>query len=231
LFISFLSLCALSVSGKTLEEVVSQARAYIGSEEALDEIDAIRYVGTLTPTNESADPVGIDLLIKKPGLQKLVVEGEAGSTTSVVSASQGFVLQENFETGQQAGGPMALEQIQSLKANSVENLYFYDFPTRLQVRSKYMGTEEVRGQEVDVVRSVHRGGVIYLRYFDPDTGNLIATQTDNGLLNVEKGERVINGLKFAEEVESYNQEGELIHTIRFEEITVNPEVSDNAFDI
>lgn len=230
IFLTLFFFCSLSLSARTVEEIIQQARDFVGSEEALEAVEAIRFSGVLDPADEAAEELGLNLLIEKPGKQRLVVEAPEMRTTSVVNRLQGFVIRENLETGMETGSPLGTEQIRNLQANSIENLYFFRFPTRFQVRVKYLGEEEIAGREVDAVRYVHRGGIVYVRYFDSETGALVATRADNGLLNVEKGRRIVDGLKFAEKVESY-ADGELVHTIRFEDIAVNPEIPEDAFEI
>lgn len=229
-FLFFLLLCSVPLSAKTADEIIAQARSFVGSEEALDAIQALRFVGVLDPADPDAPEMGIDLLIEKPAKQRLVVTGADGTTTSIVGSSQGYILQNNFETGQESFQVMPFQQIRSLRANTVENLYFFDPPQRFQVRTKYMGDEEIDGRLSHVLKFSHRGGLAYVRYFDVETGELIATEADTGFMNMEVGQQEVDGLKFSESVEAY-LDGELVHTIRFSEIEVNPEIPEGAFSV
>jgi len=221
---------AISLAAEDAEEIIAKARSAIGTEAALNAVESLKFKGVLHPAVEGAEKVEVELLLEKPSKQRLTMTGTQGSSTTIIGEAQGYVVQKNFASGQESVSLMNFEQIRNLKANSAENLYFFDLPAQFQVRTKYLGEEEILGQTADAVRFIHRGGIIYFRFFDPETGELLATRTDNGLLNVEKNHETVGGLRLAREVEAY-LDGELVHTLRFSEVQVNPEVPEDAFRV
>jgi len=218
----------LSVSAKSLEDVVEKARAFVGPESRLEAVETLRYSGTLTPA-AGGETREVMLLLEKPANQRLEIAQEKVRITMVVNQFGGFMIQENLETGESMVNPLPTEQVHRFKANAAENLYFFDFPPGRQVRAKYLGAEEFRGQTVDAVRYTHPHGIRFLRYFDPESGELVGTKTDTGSINTEEGEIEVGGLRFSEKVLSFEGD-EPVHTIRFERIEVNPEIPDGAFD-
>ncbi|MGE9290613.1 MAG: hypothetical protein ACQKBT_06470 [Puniceicoccales bacterium] len=224
---SLFLLSALSLSAKSLEDVISKARAFVGPEEKLESIETLLYEGTLVPAN-GAQERRVTLLLRKPASQSLVITQGEGEISMVVNGMEGFMIQKNLTTGEVGYGPLPTDQVRRFKANAAENLYFFRFPASAQVRVKYLGEEVFRGQTVDAVRFIHPGGIRFFRYFDPETGELVATKTDTGTVNTEEGEVRIEGLRFADQVLSFEGD-ELAHTITFDKIEVNPELPEGAF--
>jgi outer membrane lipoprotein-sorting protein len=218
---------AVTLSATTLEEVIDRARSFVGPEGKLEAVESLAYRGTLTPAGDG-EPREVRLLLEKPANQRLEIEQGNGRVTMIVNPLEGFMVEENLESGQRRIIPLPTDQVRRFKANATENLYFFRFPADRQVRAKYMGEEEFRGETVDAVRFIHPGGIRFFRYFDPETGELVGTRTDTGTVNTEEGRMEVDGLVFSERVLSY-EDGELIHTIEFSEIEVNPGFGEGTF--
>ena len=112
--------------------------------------------------------------------------------------------------------------------NAVENLYFFRPPPRFPVDRTYLGLVDLQGRTLEAIRFDHGNRVAITRYFDPESGQLVATRLDDGTLNVETATRAADGLRLTTEVEAY-EDGELRHILRFEEIRVNPELPPDFF--
>lgn len=223
----FLTLCTLTLSAQSLEEIIEKARAFVGPEDKIDGVEALYYEGEMVMAAGGPNR-GITLLLEKPAKQRLEITQGEGRITMVVNGLEGYMMQENLTTGESGFAPLPLEQVRRFKANALENLYFFKFPASAQVRSKFMGEVDFRGQTVNRVRYIHPGGVQFVRYFDPKTGELVGTETDTGTINTEEGSMIIDGLKFSEKVLSFEGD-ELANTITFSKVEVNPEVGDDAF--
>ena len=217
-----------SLPAKTLEDVISKARAFVGPEDKLEAIDVLFYQGILKPENGASDRL-ISLLLEKPARQRLEITQGSSRITMVVNDAEGFMTEENLDTGTSRTVALPLDQVRLFKANAKENLYFFRFPASAQVRAKYLGEQQFRGETVDAVRYLHPNGIVFFRYFNPETGDLVATQTDTDTINVEKGEMRVDGLRFGKEVLSFEGD-EQVHTITFDRVQVNPEIVDGLFD-
>ncbi len=226
LFLLFLC-SALILQGKTAEEVISKARSFVGPEEKIEAVDSLLYSGVLEPAGGGTGQE-VSLLLEKPASQRLEITQGDRRITMTVNKQEGFIVQENLATGEKGVAAMPLDQVRRFKANAAENLYFFRFPAGAQVRTKYLGEQEFRGEMLDAVRFLHSGGVQFIRYFDPETGKLAGTQTDTGSINVEEGVQSADGLRFGEKVLSFEGD-ELVHTITFEKIIVNPEIPEGTF--
>ncbi len=227
LIFSLLSTVACMAQAKTLDEVIEKARAYVGPEDTVASVEALSYTGTLTPAEDGEERT-VRLILEKPARQLLVIEKGDGRVTMIVNDLEGFMVQENLETGGKRVDPLPVDQVRRFKANAAENLYFYEFPPGRQVRAKYLGEQEFRGETVDAVRFIHPGNVTFFRYFDPETGRLVGTLTDTGTVNTEEGEMLVDGLRFAGKVLSF-EDGEKVHTIEFSRIEVNPDLPEDTF--
>tara|TARA_R100000027_G_scaffold38198_2_gene28179 strand:+ start:6599 stop:7303 length:705 start_codon:yes stop_codon:yes gene_type:complete len=222
-----LALSSAAVSAKTLDDILAKARSFVGPEDKIDSVDSLYYEGVMELANGGPDRV-ISLLLEKPAKQRLVITQGDGRITMVVNGLEGFMMQENLTTGESGFAPLPLEQVRRFKANAAENLFFFEFPASAQVRVKYLGETDFRGETVAKVRYIHPGGVQFIRYFDPATGELVGTETDTGTINTEEGKMVVDGLNFSEKVLSYEGD-ELANTITFSIVEVNPDVDEDSF--
>lgn len=226
--IALLFLAGASLAAATpLEDVIAKARAFVGPEDKLEAVETLSYEGTLTPAADGETRT-VRLILEKPARQRLEIEREDGRVTMIVNDLEGFMVQENLATGARRVDPLPVDQVRRFKANAAENLYFFKFPPDRQVRVKYMGREDFRGRTVDAVRYLHPGNVLFFRYFDPETGELVGTRTDTGTVNTEEGEVTVGGLRFSDKVISF-EEDQKVHTIEFSEIKVNPELPEGTF--
>jgi len=229
LFIPFFLFLGLSVAGgKTLDDVLTKARAYVGPEETINAVEVLFYNGTLAPADGEASK-SISLLLQKPAKQRLEITEGNNRMTMVVNDEEGFMVRENVATGEKQTMALPIQQVRLFTANAAENLYFFDFPPGIRVRAKYLGEQEFRGETVDAVRFIHPHGIIFLRYFDTETGELVGTQSDGSTINIEEGEMTVGGLRFADKVLAYDSD-ELVHTISFDRIEVNPDIPEGLFD-
>ena len=232
LFLLFFStFCIAAAHAAEVDSVISNARAELGSEAALESVQALHYKGEVIGPDDKV--LGkLELYFKKPYLQRLEFETDVSREITAVSPYDGYMQLIDL-TGQDRGGIRVLgaAEVKRLMANSLENLFFFKGPaTQRRGETSLVGTETYEGKRAHRVRFSYSSGLLYERLFDAETGKLLATESDEGAVRlIEKASVVVDGIKFPKEVWTY-ENGELVRKVLFSEIIVNPNLPDSLFD-
>lgn len=211
------------------EQVIAMARAHIGPEDKLDGVRSLVVVGTEVPADDGPE-VRYTAHLKRPLHQR--VEQDDGQTLTVMAVDplEGWAMRQRH--GQPLSSamiaPMDAATYAEMRVNTIMNLYFFRGHERFRGSVEYLGEREVDGEPAHVLeyRFGRRGRVA--RAVHAETGRLLTTEMDGGVLLRERGEQRIAGLRFPTEIESYIN-GELAGTITLEQIRVNPEIDDAIF--
>ncbi len=218
-----------------LEAVIDKARAYLGSEEALNGIETLQYKGNITIFNEEENQEGrVTLTFAKPFSQTIFLD--LGNITKLT----GYNGYEGYEQiTQQVEGEeeplvgttsLSLVETRRLKASSLENLGFFRPYKNLEDRASYLGQEELEGKQVDVILYEHPGGFEYKRFFDVTTGDMLKSVTESGITTIEEGDITVDGIQFTQKVTVLTSSGKPQFEMVFDEILVNPEIPGRSFD-
>lgn len=231
------SITAFGLHAETVEQVIERARAYLGKEKALKAVNTLQYSGRVID-GEGNQTGTISLEFKRPYLQRLELDSEAGIETTGVNGYEGWRERIDKENPLR-NGVMVLPptQVQYLIANARENLNFFRGPeTTPGGTVKLEGSAEKRGKDTWQVLFEYPGGLTYTRFFDKKTGALIATESgtpnqssDTLPTMVENGSMMVAGVKFPKEVQTYDGD-KLIRSVIFDEIKVNEPIKDSIFD-
>ncbi|WOO43513.1 hypothetical protein [Rubellicoccus peritrichatus] len=231
------SIITFGLQAETVDQVIEQARAYLGSEKALKSVNTIQYKGRVIDA-DGTESGKIFLQFKRPNLQRLELDSASNVETTGVNGFEGWRERIDKENPMRSG-VMVLPptQVQYLIANARENLNFFDGPkTTPGGKIELEGSEKIRGKDGWKVLFQYPGGLTYTRFFDKKTGALIATESgtpnqDAATLPtmVEDGAMEVSGIKFPKEVKTYNGD-ELVRSVVFDEIKVNDPIDDSIFD-
>lgn len=208
--------------------IVELARAAIGPEASLNAVQTLSYRGKLTSATDPEESVAVSLYLRKPNSQRLEVEGSAGRQTILVNGEEGFAIFFNKETQETVVQVLPFAQSRLYRANARENLFFYRFPPEVRAEVRYLGNGDFMGRPSREVRFTHPGNIVFFRHFDPESGRLLGTVTEDGIVNVEDGDMQVGDLRFRREVRQY-RDGEHFQTITFDKIEVNPQLDDSLF--
>ncbi len=224
------SAVALVASVRAAEPaIIAKARAFVGSEAALEAVRSVHYVGTLV-TSDPADPAkqtraAMEIIFQKPEQQRIMATSDK---TIEVTALDGY---EGWQRIQDAADPskwrqtlLGTEQIKRLRANTWENLSFFRGIERLGGRVEEQGTKEIDGVMCQKIAFIHAPAIVFYRYFDIATGRLVFTETEAGGTIREQGEMIVDGVRFPRSIvtATKNAKGELqTVTINFEKIVLN----------
>ena len=167
---SGLLLTGLLISGLTpglhaddrIDAIIQRARAFVGSEEALNRITSIHYAGRLQAEEGATGKV--DIVFQKPFYQSIVVEVENVRETTALSGYDGWRKIEDV-TNESDWELTLLEapQIRRLQANTLENLSFYRIGERNSVQVIDDGEVEIDGMTCDKLVFRHSATIQFIR--------------------------------------------------------------------
>jgi hypothetical protein len=189
------------------DAIIAKARAYLGPEATLDAITSIHYVGTLAGEETAKDKDGketkrpfkstIDLIFQKPYSQRVTLVSYKGTETTALDDFEAWhrVEAANDPTSWKLT-LLDKDQVRSQRANTWENMAFYRGIERRGGQVEDLGPAAIDGHACEKLAFVHEPGLIFYRYFDTATGQLILTETENGNLTREQGEMMVNGVRF-----------------------------------
>lgn len=240
---SFLAAAALLTASASLpaaaEEpaVIAKARARLAPDDVLDGIRSIHYVGTLTgmdPTDpQKSLTASIEIFLQKPAQQRIVVTSATEIDISALDDYDAWhrtVERNHPERWHQS--QMGVEQIKQLRADVWQNLYFYRGIEKIGGRVEDMGPATIEGVACEKVGFHHSDTLVYLRYFNRETGELVYTGTaDNNIR--EQGEMRVGGIRFPKTllISQTTNGVESKRTIEFEKITVNEPLPESLFAV
>jgi hypothetical protein len=241
--VSCLALALFSFAPALLADpaaIIAKARATIGSEAALTGLKSVHFVGALDTTDDSPSgpkPVkfGIEIIFQQPYQQRIVVTSDHNIETTCLDGYDGW--QEQRDPKDPSNWRLTLltkDQIKRLRANTWENLAFFKGIESRGGRLEEQGLVDVDGANCVKVSFIHEPGIVFVRYFNPDTGKLMLTETEAGGKIRESGEILAGGLRFPQKITTVNKlaEGkERVVTITFDKITVNESFPGSLFSI
>jgi hypothetical protein len=224
--------------------VIAQARAYLGSEENLNRLKAVRYHGMLEEPNPDpkAGPAApktvhtqIDVIFQMPYEMKQVLQDDKVVGTQVLDGFVAWDLTEDKKDPKKRKLILlSSDQMQRMRADAWENLAFYrgveDQSGHLE-RIEEMGGSVEDGGPADLDGTPchklifrHQPKLSYTRWFDAATGRLRLTETDDGISVREQGVIIEGGVRFAQKLLSTEKlpNGTVVQsTIVFDRIELN----------
>lgn len=236
---SFCLAAALSVASASEPAIIAKARAYIGPEEALNNLKSVHYVGSV----DAADPanptqkvtVTIDLIFQRPDRQRIVT---SSPKVRQVNALDGYDAWElTVDPANPASRRLTLhgpDQIRRLRANTWENLSFFRGIGQAGGRLEDLGPAKIEGVACQKIAFIHSAKIVFVRYFDVATGRLVLTETETGGRIVEEGELRVEGIRFPRVLTTTSPDAKgNWQTVRvtFEKITVNETFPESHFAI
>lgn len=217
--------------------IITKARAFIGSDAALDAVKSVHYTGTLV-TSDPADPAKqtkatIEIIFQKPEQQRIVASYDKFLETTALDGYDAWQrVQEAADNSKWRQNSLNADQVRRLRANTWENLHFFRGIEKAGGRLEVMEATTVEGIACQKVAFVHAPNIIFYRAFDQNTGRLVLTETENGSTIKEEGEMTVEGIRFPKSIvtrtvtKGKNAAGEPITktavvTITFEKIQLN----------
>ena len=194
--------------------IIAEARAYVGSEAALDGLKSVHLVGRMaveTPGDPAKGATAqIDIIFQKPWRECVTVVSSEGILRTALDGYDGWHLEQRLEPGQAAVfDPHRVQQltildperVKGLRTDTWENLSYYRGLEAAGGRIEDQGPATVDGVACEKVALIHSADTIYYRYFDQATGRLVYSETVKGAKIRERGEIVAGGIRFAKTID------------------------------
>ncbi len=217
--------------------IIAKARARLAPDHVLDAVKSIHYVGTMTAP-DPRDPAKqaqyrIEIYLQKPAQQRIEI---TSSEMIEVSALDGYdawrrVTDASDPTNWQQS-QLGVDQIKQLRADVWQNLSFFRGIEKIGGTVEDQGPVTIDGVSCRKVAFIHSPTLIYYRYFNEATGELVYTGDENSNIR-EDGEMTAGGIRFAKtlRITQKNDNGTEARTITFEKITVNETFPSELFAV
>ena len=231
------------LQAETTEQVIAKARAYLGTESALDAVRSIHFKGTLDirqpgattdPQPQSAsqpEPMPVEIFFQKPYQQQMTVTRAGAIDTMVLDDYEGWSRTTSRQNPKQARITLLdVPQIKQLRANTWENLSFFSGLERNGGTVKQNEDVVVDGVTCVKLSFIHSDLIVFHRYFELATGRLIKTETANGSEIREEGELIVDGVRFPKKILNKTASGQ-VTTIVFDTVVLNERIPASAFSV
>lgn len=218
-------------------DIITKARAFLGSDEVLNAVSSVRYEGSLVAPDPASPGKeirsAIEIVFQRPDRQRITARSEKMVEVTGL---------DGYEAWQRVHDPadptkwrqtlLGPDQIKRLRANTWENLSYFRGVESRGGRIEDQGTANVEGVACRKLAFFHGPGIIFFRYFDVATGRLVLTETEGGGKIREQGGVVVDGIRFPKSIvtTTKNAKGEDTQvTITFDKISVNQPLPAAAF--
>lgn len=217
--------------------IIAKARAYLGSESALNAVNALHFYGTLDlgAAAQTTQPIKVEIMFERPFRQRSVITSERGTEITVLDGYDAW--QRVNPVGDSTRWNFAVlqaPQIKNLRANVLENLSFFRGSDSTGVRVDDLGAVTVDGQSCRKLAFVHSPEIVFYRYFNEQTGRLVLTETVRGETIRESGTIEASGIKFPQALTTETKRPDGTNqkvVINFEKVEVNQPAPAGSFEV
>lgn len=233
LLLSWILLTAsLIASEKTVEAIIDDARAIVGSETDLNRLVTLKISGRIEPAELKQLNTRYTLIAREPCSQRLEVRtGNTVEITLLKGSSGYFILSDLHDAHKRPQfRKMTTEEICRMAFNTRQLFNFYREDVENGESIHYAGIEQRCDIDCHKLVYTNSDGISTTRYFSVDRKVLVSTITDKGVENIEVGEQIIDGIRFPQKIEYY-QDGKLLHTMVLEVIEVNKPLRAGIFNM
>jgi hypothetical protein len=232
--------CSALADSRT-DEWIAKGRAALGSEQALDAVNSVRYIGTLATMEKVPDKddptklvdhqlhLAIDIVFQKPCQQRYILRSDKIVETTALDDYDGWIRRS--EIGKDNQWQLTLldaAQIKRLRANTWENLSFYRGIEKRGGSVEFKGEETVDGKPCVILAFLYPDDISFTRYFEKSTGLLVKTVTESGGEIREQGEVIEKGVRYPKILINKSSTGQ-VTTITFDSVKVNEPVAASEF--
>lgn len=227
-------LAAGSVQGQSVDQIIEKARARLGSESTLNNIQSLYYSGTVKiyTTENPEDPTSAPQVVE--GKTVLILEKSNTGTfrqrhefnteeieeITVLNGYNGWRYIRNKENDEWNFTNFPADLLLRFQVTTAESLGFFNGYKDLYGKVEDLGNEQWEGQNVRVLRFRYDTHIYFDRLFDEATGKLIATRDSNGVEILEEGEHVVDGIRFPKTIR-YRRDGKIVREDTYTEVKVN----------
>lgn len=235
-----LAVVALAVGSLRAAElpIISKARAFLGSDAALNSIRSIHYVGTLVtvdPTDSAKQTrAAVEIIMVNPDRQRVTIQSDTTIETTALDGYDGWSrITAVADRSKWKQSLLSADQIKRLRANTWENVAFFRGLDKNGGEVEERGRVTKDGVLCDKVAFIHAPDIVFVRYFDAATGRVVFSETESGSIK-EQGDMIVDGVRFPKAIittyKNPNGQSQSV-TITFDKITVNEVFKDEVFAV
>lgn len=246
-FVSLLPVALLAavslVRADVAEEVIAKARARLGSEEALNGVATIHFIGILEMADpqpaadgkaQPSDRVGklpAEIFFQKPYQYKMTVNRPKLIDVTTLDDYDGWTrVTERENPKKWKISLLDSEQIKQLRANTWENLNFFGGIEKRGGTVKVTGDVTVDGVDCVKLSFYHSDRIVFHRYFEKSSGRLVKTDTAYGGEIREEGEIVVEGIRFPKVIINRSAAG-VSSRMTIEKVVLNEKIPATEFAV
>ncbi len=222
-------LTPVAVRAESVEQIINRARAYLGSENALQAIHTIHFIGALEIDANARLPA--DIIFQKDYRQRITVTFPKYIETTALDHYDAW--QKRLNPADPIHWQLSLldgAQVKRLRANTLENLSFFSGLDQHGGLIQLAGVVTVDGIACVKLSFIHASNIIFQRYFDRTTGRLVKTETESGGEIREVGEIIVRGVRFPKKVINKSANGQAT-TIVFDQVILNERIPVSEFAV
>lgn len=233
---SFLSICLIAIATPlfaetpTVSEIVNRARATVGTEAALDGLVTLQMTGGIEPADSTLPAATILIVARKPGSQRLEVKVDDLVETTILAGDRGCVIRSNLNDKASQMRALNATELERVVFSTRQFFSFFRADFKNGERISYDGIEQRRGIRCHKLVYTYPTGLFTTRYFAVNDDVLVSTVTDVGVESVGVGQQVVEGIRFPEKVEYY-EDNEMLHTVVLTDVVVNKPLQSGVFRI
>lgn len=210
------------------DEIISRARTFLGGDEVLSKVKSIRFTGTVVLEDGTAGD--LELIVQKPVQQRLTLKlGEAREITGLDGYDAWRRLEAVGDTGEWEMMLLEVDRIRELRAQYWENIGFFRGIEKVGGKIEMRGEETVDGIDCVKVAFIHGKDLVYERFFNKETGQLVLSRGIGGETIRESGSIMVDGIRFPKQLERTGVGQKSVVT--FSDITVNEKFDRELFEI
>jgi hypothetical protein len=218
--------------------IIAKARAYLGTEAALEGVKSIHYTGTLVVTGADAasqPPTAMELFFQKPYQQRVQATSAKMVEVTALDGYDGWRrMQDPADATKWQQSLLGADAIKRLRANTWENLSFFRGIEKVGGRLEDQGPATFEGIPCQKIAYIHAPNIIFYRFFELATGRLVYTETESGSSIREQGEIRVNGIRFPKSMINVTKlpDGQTrTYTVTFDKIMVNETFPASQFTV
>ena len=236
LAVGLLSAVANAQASREAAEIIAKARLTVGKEEALAKVRSLQFNGKLMDKDEK--PAQSFILEVAEGGKRREFRYNNDYTVelgTVTNGSEAWIRRTNLVNSQsEPARVLPFEVAGNLREMGKADLSFYAVPEGTKAEVTKGKDAKVEGKDVVSVTYTHPGRYTYIRHFDAKTHVLVATDYPRPDGEVERQVEVetqeVDGLRFPKRVKVVDAKGQLLGSMVFDKVKVNPDLGANAFD-
>lgn len=219
--------------------IIAKARAFLGTEAALNAVQSVHFVGTLV-TADPADPTkparaAVEIFFQAPEKQRIQATSDKNIEVTALDGYDAWQrIQDLVKPTNWQVKLLGADQIKRLRAGTWESLGFFRGIERHGGRVENQGSATVDGLACQKLAFIYAPNIIFFRSFDQATGRLVYTETESGGTQREQGEIIVSGVRFPKTIvtENKNSAGQTqTITLNFEKITINEAMPASLFAV